>query len=124
LGCSALHGCGKVAADPHSWGLGIPALHSVPTAAFGLATYLVLAALSFARVWFCEAAVAQRIPRLQLLLSAVGVGVSAWLTYLEVFDIKALCQWCLTSAAVVVLIFLVTGAEWMNARRADPRSDM
>jgi len=39
---------------------------------------------------------------LGLLISLVGTLFSAYLTYLEVFVIHALCQWCLASAAVMV----------------------
>ena len=40
---------------------------------------------------------------LGLLLSLVGALFSAYLTYLEVFVIGALCQWCVASAAIMVL---------------------
>jgi uncharacterized membrane protein len=39
---------------------------------------------------------------LGLLIALVGMLFSAYLAYLEVFVIHALCQWCLASAAVMV----------------------
>jgi uncharacterized membrane protein len=39
---------------------------------------------------------------LGLLISLVGTLFSAYLTYLEIFVIGALCQWCLASAAIMV----------------------
>jgi uncharacterized membrane protein len=36
------------------------------------------------------------------LISLVGTLFSAYLTYLEIFVIGALCQWCLASAAIMV----------------------
>ncbi len=33
----------------------------------------------------------------------VGVGFSAWLTYLEIFEIKAICTWCVASALLQVI---------------------
>ena len=39
---------------------------------------------------------------LGLLISLVGSLFSVYLTYLEVFVIHALCQWCLASAAIMV----------------------
>ncbi|MDQ3856476.1 MAG: vitamin K epoxide reductase family protein [Chloroflexota bacterium] len=39
---------------------------------------------------------------LGLLISLVGSLFSVYLTYLEVFAIHALCQWCLASAAIMV----------------------
>ena len=31
-------------------------------------------------------------------LSLVGFGFSAWLTYVELVEIEAICQWCVASA--------------------------
>ena len=39
---------------------------------------------------------------LGFLISLVGTLFSIYLTYLEVFVIGALCQWCLASAAIMV----------------------
>jgi uncharacterized membrane protein len=44
--------------------------------------------------------------------AAVGVLFSAWLTYLELGVIHAICIWCVTSAVIVTLIFLVSIADW------------
>lgn len=38
-------------------------------------------------------------------LSAIAVGFSAYLTYLELFIIDALCSWCVVSAAIAVGVF-------------------
>ena len=123
LGCSTSFDCGAVAADRHSWGLGIPALSSIPTPAFGLAAYVVLAALSFARVAAPDVRLTVAAPLLQLVLSAVGVAVSAWLTALEAFVIRHWCEWCLASAVIILLIFLASGAERLARPRAGCRSN-
>lgn len=34
-----------------------------------------------------------------------GFGFSVYLTYLELFTIHAICQWCVTSAALMTLLF-------------------
>ena len=39
---------------------------------------------------------------LGFLIALVGTLFSAYLTYLEIFVIGALCQWCLASAAIMV----------------------
>ena len=39
-------------------------------------------------------------------LAVAGLTISAYLTYLEVFVIHALCQWCLASAALMVAALL------------------
>jgi uncharacterized membrane protein len=41
-------------------------------------------------------------------LAMVGFGFSLYLTYLELFVIDAICQWCVASAVVMVVLLLVT----------------
>jgi uncharacterized membrane protein len=38
-----------------------------------------------------------------------GVGFSAYLTYLELYVIEAICIWCVTSALLITLLTLVGG---------------
>lgn len=40
--------------------------------------------------------------------AAIGVLFSAWLTYLELGVIHAICIWCVTSAFIVTLILIVS----------------
>ena len=47
-----------------------------------------------------------------LLLALVGFGFSAYLTYLELFVIDAICQWCVASAVLMTVLLGV------NALRA------
>jgi uncharacterized membrane protein len=49
--------------------------------------------------------------------AAVGVLFSAWLTYLELAVIHAICIWCVASAFIVLAIFLVSVADWRDLRR-------
>ena len=44
-------------------------------------------------------------------LSAAAVGFSAYLTYLELFIIDALCSWCVASAAITVAVFLLAASR-------------
>ncbi len=41
---------------------------------------------------------------------AISVLFSAYLTYIELFVIKAICQWCVVSAVLVVAMFVVCWA--------------
>jgi len=50
--------------------------------------------------------------------AAIGVLFSAWLTYLELAVIHAICIWCVTSACIVVAILLVGIAD-LRERRED-----
>jgi uncharacterized membrane protein len=58
-------------------------------------------------------------PLISLVLAAeaaVGVLFSAWLTYLELAVIHAICIWCVTSAVVVTLIFLTSALDLREMR--------
>jgi uncharacterized membrane protein len=59
------------------------------------------------------------IPGILLLESSAGVLFSAWLTYLELAVIHAICIWCVTSAVIVTLIFLVSLSDWREAREVN-----
>jgi uncharacterized membrane protein len=49
-----------------------------------------------------------------LLLSLVGFGFSAYLTYLELFVINAICQWCVASAGLMTLLLIVNVARMLG----------
>ena len=42
-----------------------------------------------------------------LLFTLVGFGFSLYLTYLELFVINAICQWCVASAVLMTCLFVV-----------------
>ncbi len=44
-------------------------------------------------------------------LAAMGVCFTAYLTYLEVFVIHAICRWCLGSAGIILSIFIAAVLE-------------
>lgn len=46
-----------------------------------------------------------------LFAGIVGVSFSAYLTYLELFEIDAICQWCVASAVLMAFVFAVTLAR-------------
>lgn len=74
------------------------AILGVPVAALGVVAY---AALLFSAPLRGEGGI-----YLGVLISLVGTLFSAYLTYLELFVIHALCQWCLASAALMVAALL------------------
>lgn len=45
-------------------------------------------------------------------LTAWGVVFSGWLTYLELYVIHAICMFCVASAVLVAVTFLVSVSEW------------
>lgn len=76
----------------------------LPVAAWGVGYYAAAFALAFAGVqerW----ADSRRISLALLVLTGWGVLFSAWLTYLELFVIHAICRWCVVSAVLAVVLF-------------------
>ena len=87
-------GCETVQSSRYASILGIP------VALLGLVAY---GGLVFSAILWREAGV-----YLGFLISLVGTLFSAYLTYLEIFVIGALCQWCLASAAIMPLALICT----------------
>jgi uncharacterized membrane protein len=42
------------------------------------------------------------------LLALIGFGFSLYLTYAEIFEIKAICPWCVASAVVMTILAVLT----------------
>jgi uncharacterized membrane protein len=81
-----------------------------PIAGFGVLGYLGLLALAL--LGLQPSYRASRLVPLGLLAGGVlGVAFSAYLTYLEAFVIHAWCQWCISSAIIMVLAFLASLPE-------------
>ena len=53
--------------------------------------------------------------------AAIGVLFSAWLTYLELGVIHAICIWCVTSALIVTAILVVSVADLRQSRARELR---
>lgn len=81
-------------------------IYGVPVSVIGLAGYVVLLVLALAAMWTTGRTQRQTL-LLSLVLSLIGVGFSAYLTYLEIYVIEALCAWCLASALVITLLAIV-----------------
>jgi uncharacterized membrane protein len=52
------------------------------------------------------------------LLALAGFGFSAWLTYVELFEIDAICQWCVASAAIMTALAVLTSLRFAAPRPA------
>jgi uncharacterized membrane protein len=48
-------------------------------------------------------------------VAIAGLGFSAWLTYVEVAKIHAICQWCVASAVVMALLAAVSVTRLLRA---------
>lgn len=100
LTCS-IRGCETVNSSRWATFLGLP------VAAWGVAFYaamFVVALIGISRKFEDERNISQALT----LTSGIGVLFSAWLTYLELFVIHAVCMWCVTSAVIVTIIFFLS----------------
>ena len=89
----------------------------VPVAAWGVGYYAIVLGLAFAGVQVRYESSA-RLTNWLVYVTGAGLLFSLWLTYLELFVIHALCRWCLGSAAMTLVLFLL--ALW--DRRAERRA--
>jgi uncharacterized membrane protein len=89
----------------------------LPVAAWGLGFYVSTLALVF--VGIQERYADSRAISLALVaMTGWGVLFSGWLTYLELFVIDAICMWCVISAGIVAIMFVVSLADLRDFRAA------
>jgi uncharacterized membrane protein len=50
-------------------------------------------------------------------IALIGFGFSMYLTYRELFTIKAICQWCVSSAVIMTILAVLTA---IRALREEP----
>jgi uncharacterized membrane protein len=109
--CAVAHGCATVQQSDYA------TLAGVPVALLGLVGYLAVL-VSLARdgeAWRTAGA----------FLSIAGLGFSAWLTYVEVGVLHAICIWCVGSAICMTLLTALTVGRMLRADssiRPVPRS--
>lgn len=110
LFCTAGSGCDIVQASRYAVFFGLP------TALWGAGLYAAVAAIALAgmdtRRWLAA-----------FLLAVAGVSFSAYLTYLELFEIGAVCSYCVLSAVIAVALFalLLVGRSSVPGRRSSVR---
>ncbi|MBK5233786.1 MAG: vitamin K epoxide reductase family protein [Thermoleophilia bacterium] len=56
-------------------------------------------------------------------LALFGFGFSLYLTYLELWEILAICQWCVTSAVVMTMLFVVNTTRMFSYFGLDEYED-
>ncbi|HUQ20114.1 MAG TPA: vitamin K epoxide reductase family protein [Gemmatimonadaceae bacterium] len=81
-------------------------LMGAPVAAWGVGFYVGLFGVSIVSL---QDRYYDSVGLSKILVVVTGLGVlfSAWLTYLELFVIHAICQWCVISAIIVTIAFIV-----------------
>jgi uncharacterized membrane protein len=102
-------GCEKVQTSRYAYFLGLPVAY------YGVAAYIAI--LVVAMIGIQPRFARERWVALALFgMSLVGVLFSAYLTYLEAAVIHAWCQWCVVSAVLITLIFLLSLPGLRQAR--------
>lgn len=108
--CGPVGDCNAVQSSTYAVLLG------VPIAVWGLLSYVTLLGL-----WTLQFVAWARVRRwggrAMLALATFATAFSVYLTALELFVIRAVCAWCLTSAVVSVAILLVVITAVTNRRR-------
>jgi uncharacterized membrane protein len=84
--CTGISDCERVQTSDYA------ELAGIPVAVIGLVGYAAILASLRLRV------------EVTVLLAYVAVGFSAYLTWAELFEIDAICQWCVASAIITVAI--------------------
>jgi uncharacterized membrane protein len=97
--CVGNHGCITVNNSVYS------EIYGIPVSVFGIMAYLVIVAIVLveSRIKLAR----ENGPLAVLGISLAGVAFSAYLTYLEFYVIHAVCPFCITSAIVITLIFIL-----------------
>jgi uncharacterized membrane protein len=103
--CAIAHGCQKVQTSEWS------ELVGVPVALLGLIGFvLIIGALAVDGEEGRFAAVAA---------TWVGLAFSLYLTYREIFDIKAICIWCTTINGILVILAGLTTYRFLKAEHPE-----
>jgi uncharacterized membrane protein len=95
--CLASGGCETVQSSHYA------KLAGVPVAVLGVCGYVLILASLLVRGELGRV--------LGALVGLVGFGFSLYLTYLELFRIHAVCQWCVASAVLMTAIAVLTVAR-------------
>jgi uncharacterized membrane protein len=98
-------GCETVANSSYSH------IAGVNIAVFGIVGYVLMLASSF------FANDAARFGGFAVALG--GFGFSVYLTYLEIFKIEAICQWCVSSAVLMTILFLLNATRLIGYAGTD-----
>jgi uncharacterized membrane protein len=97
--CLGNGGCHDVNFSPYA------EIGRIPISAFGMAAFLVMAGIVILepRINF----VRENGPLAIFGISLAGVAFSAYLTWLEIYVIHAICPFCVISAVIIALIFIL-----------------
>lgn len=93
--------CEQVLTSPQSM------LFGVPLAVYGLIWFVVVIAISAARIWMPERAATSQFGRASLVWTLGGAAAVVYFVYLEFGVIGKICLWCTGVHIVTLLYFLI-----------------
>ena len=99
--CAIAHGCATVQKSTYA------ELAGVPVAVIGLGGYIAILASLVKESEATRTAAA--------FLSVIGLAFSGWLTYVEVFELNAICVWCVGSAICMALLAALATTRLLTA---------
>lgn len=87
----------------------------VPVATWGAGFYAMMLVLCFVGM---QERYADSLGRSKIVLALTGWGAlfTAWLNYLEGFVIHAWCEWCLGSASMVLVLFILAVLDYRETK--------
>ena len=97
--CAAVGDCEFVNASAYA------TLGGLPVSGLGALAYVGLTAAAVA--WWVRRD-DERLPILYWGVALAGFGYAAYLTYIELFVLKAVCVWCMTSAALLTVSLILS----------------
>jgi uncharacterized membrane protein len=103
--CPVSGGCETVQKSVYS------KLGGVPVAVLGLAGYIAILFTVFIRNELARAA--------GFGFALIGCLFSLYLTYREIFTIKAICPWCVSSAVMMTLLTILTAIRFLRVESSD-----
>ena len=111
-GVNEFFDCGQVSgpASPYS------AIQGIPVALIGLIGYITIFLLTWLKDWL--PIVEENMAELMIGVLSLGFAFTAFLTLQEMFVIHAFCQYCLVSAAIITVMFILAVSYLLASRRA------
>jgi len=111
--CSITHGCEQVLGSEYA------VIQGVPVSLIGLLYY----AFVFLFAYYFGLTAQERFRQAYSAVVCIGLLVTAYLTYLQIFVIGAICQFCMVSAALTVILAFSVGLEAIRTRHPSQNED-
>ena len=114
LACGGSGGCSVVQASQYANFMGFS------VAGWGLGWYVLLLAVSLMAV-MGKSGDARWVSIALVVLTTGGLAFTIYLKALEIFVIHAICRWCVVSAVLTAILFLLALPEWKRMRNGGAR---